>query len=137
MKLRTRQRASTSVKINVTPMIDVVMCLIIFFLIVGTLASDRAAALDLPLARSGLDPAGDPLVINVMGSTERVEIVIDGVEVGLSGAHAAVRMALARDHAAPIIVRADRSLNMAVVRPVLTACRDAGASRIRLATEAR
>lgn len=135
MRSRRFHHGDSSVKVNVTPMIDVVMCLIIFFLIVGTLASDRAAALDLPLARSGRDPAGDPLVINVLGVDDQVQIVIEGIEVGLVGAEAAARASVVRAPEAPIVVRAERTLSMASVRPVLEACRRAGASGVRLATE--
>ena len=36
--------------LNVTPLIDIVMVLIIFFLLVGQLAMDRKGAVDLPEA---------------------------------------------------------------------------------------
>lgn len=39
--------------INVTPLIDVVMCLIIFFLIVGKLAADERTQIDLPVTAIG------------------------------------------------------------------------------------
>jgi biopolymer transport protein ExbD len=39
--------------INVTPLIDVVMCLIIFFLIVGKLAADERTQIDLPTTTIG------------------------------------------------------------------------------------
>jgi biopolymer transport protein ExbD len=39
--------------INVTPLIDVVMCLIIFFLIVGKLAADERTKIDLPTTTIG------------------------------------------------------------------------------------
>ena len=42
--------------LNVTPLIDIVMVLIIFFLLVGQLAMDRKGAVDLPEAASG-EPA--------------------------------------------------------------------------------
>jgi biopolymer transport protein ExbD len=51
--------------INVTPLIDVVMCLIIFYLIVGRLASGQGRPIDLP--STGVGQTGTPpkLVVSV------------------------------------------------------------------------
>ena len=52
--------------VNATPLIDVVMCLIIFFLLVGKLASDRGAAVRLPeSARGHEEQAATILVVTV------------------------------------------------------------------------
>ena len=47
MRFRTFHHAPASGKINVTPLIDVVMVLIVFYLIVGKLAADRKAPVQL------------------------------------------------------------------------------------------
>jgi biopolymer transport protein ExbD len=49
--------------VNVTPLIDVVMCLIIFFLIVGKLAGDQAALVRLPASTIGRGERDDRAVI--------------------------------------------------------------------------
>lgn len=57
--------------VNVTPMIDVIMCLIIFFLIVGKLAHDRALGLRLPETRIGQgDSARADVVISIIPARE-------------------------------------------------------------------
>ena len=48
MRLRHRVHSGSFGKINVTPMIDVVMCLIVFYLIVGRLAADQRSGMRLP-----------------------------------------------------------------------------------------
>ena len=50
MRVRIFHHQSPVDKINVTPLIDVVMVLIVFYLIVGKLATDSAARVELPRA---------------------------------------------------------------------------------------
>ena len=54
--------------VNVVPMIDVVLCLIVFFLLVGHLAAERRVAMNLPMAEdaSRLPIAtGEAIVVNI------------------------------------------------------------------------
>jgi len=122
--------------VNLTPMIDVVMVLIVFFLIVGNLASARYARVDLPDARrAGLIETTDPLVINaVVGSGERV-FLVDGVELDESALETLVRAARRDRPDRPVRIRADRSLTYGEVRPAIEACRRAGVARVWLATQ--
>lgn len=136
MRPRTGARLAPpapSAKINVTPMIDVVMCLIVFFLIVGQMAAQRHLPVDLPDGPSGAPPAGEELAINVVPGDGGVRVVIDQVELSHEGTAEAVRQALSDDPTRPVVLRASRRLTMGEVRPVIDACRDAGAPRLRLA----
>ena len=139
--------------INATPLIDVVMCLIIFFLIVGKLTSDRGQQVKLPDSRHGESAkAADPMVIDV--------VKFEGGETGGGGGGGAAWLAglgrafiidrevpdalslenIVRDRildrpATAIEIRADRELPFGAVEPVLRACGKAGARSVRLATE--
>ncbi len=123
-----------SAKINVTPMIDVVMCLIVFFLIVGQLASDRLARVDLPTTTVGVEPeSSETLIINALSDGGAVRLVIDGRDTTMDGL-----VAYLRQHAASgaeIRLRADRSIPYGRLRPLIDACRDAGVRTLTLATE--
>ena len=69
MKFRSLQHHAPTGKINVTPLIDVVMVLIVFYLIVGQLAADRRARVDLPASVIGVQedatPSRRPIVITL------------------------------------------------------------------------
>lgn len=134
--------------INVTPLIDVVMVMIIFFLIVGKLAADQRADVDLP-AGSALDGSAQtrPLIVNV---TERGEIVVFGEVVTEDGLDARLRDGVARarrervgagsgndaaDGALHVQIRADRGLSYGRVQPVVRACARAGVERVTFVTE--
>lgn len=141
--------------VNATPLIDVVMCLIIFFLLVGKLATDRGAAVRLPeSARGHEETAANVLVVTITplpaGSIVAnpadpraggfagigVAVEVDGVSIDDSKQlEDLVRGKLRVDASASIQIRADRELSFAAVEPVLRSCGNAGAKSVRLAAE--
>lgn len=133
MRLRTLHRHPDQAhagKINVTPLIDVVMVLIVFYLIVGRLASQRMAELDLPTSAVGsLEQPERPLIVEVVGEGS---IMADGVAVTPESLEDLVRARLAKRPDLPVHVRADRGAPYARVAPVVEACRRAGLASLRL-----
>lgn len=133
--------------VNVTPLIDVVMCLIIFFLIVGKLATDRGAPVNLPRTGIGQDEQSTALlvvtVVKVGADDPKtgwgaygVHVQADGQSLGFpKDLESAVRVKLAANPAASVQVRADRDLPYASIEPVLRAVGLGGAKSVRLATE--
>ncbi len=87
--------------INVTPLIDVVMCLIIFFLIVGKLATIQGPAVNLPASAQGR-PDEQRSVIIVVGRDSGVQP--GAIEIS-SGTPAANGEASATPAAAPLRIR--------------------------------
>mgnify|MGYP002778395515 CR=1 FL=1 len=127
--------------VNVTPLIDVVMVMIIFFLIVGKLATDADARLRLPQSGIGTttQQPGRTITVTPSGASAAGD-AFGGVEVRLeqqilrTGAEleAALR---AGGTDAPVTLRAHRDLPFEAVAPVLAACSRAGIIGVRLATE--
>ncbi len=133
--------------VNATPLIDVVMCLIIFFLIVGKLASERGRQVKLPETSHGQSArAADPMIVNVVRPEGPGAAWLAGLGkvfiVDREVPDAAVLESLVRDRllerpATAVEIRADRDLPYGAVEPVLRACGQAGAANVRLATEKR
>lgn len=122
--------------INVTPIVDVVMCLIVFFLMVGRLSQARLAELQLPAsARGDAAHTADPLVINVVPAPGGARIVVEGRDVDAGLLEVLVRERLVAAPSTPIQLRADRALAYGAVEPVVRACRAAGAPSLRLVAE--
>ncbi len=140
---------STFEGINATPLIDVVMCLIIFFLVVGKLATDRGYAVPLPGSSVGQDEtSASVLVVTVAqrpdgrqstGSVwDRLGITVqaDGeVCLDVAALEGAVRTKLREVRDTSIQVRGDKFLQFGQIEPVLRACGQAGAKSVRFATE--
>jgi biopolymer transport protein ExbD len=128
-------------RINVTPMIDVIMVLIVFYLIVGKLAGERRSAMDLPRSVAGVASAlPESVFVNVAPipaapAGARPIYTVDREVVAPSQLPAAIERQLARRPGATLHIRADRSLPYSAVAPVIEAARAAGAGSVRLATQ--
>ena len=137
MRFRPFQHESPTGKINVTPLIDVVMVLIVFYLIVGRLATQTQARVQLPETSSGDAARTQGVVIAIAPGEHGLRVLIDGREVPMASVKDVLVARLpevaagARQHT-PVQLRADRSLSYADVAPVVQACRDAGLSTLEL-----
>lgn len=121
------------------------MCLIIFFLMVSTLASDRESDIELPETRTGERDEEDAgfIVVSIAPrdranagfEDQPISVRVDGREqIDLVTLEAALRARLRTDPGTPVQIRADKGLSFDAVAPVLAACRDAGAKSFRNAT---
>jgi biopolymer transport protein ExbD len=147
MRARVFRQSHGHEGINVTPLIDVVMCLIVFFLIVGKLAADRAAHVKLPQTQYGERvKSAAPLVIDVVrapgeGSAwlhQEADLLVLGREItGPDDFRTLLESRLEETPELSIEIRADKLLPYGVVEPVLRACTQVGAHEVRLATERR
>ena len=126
--------SDSSARVNVTPMIDVVMVLIVFYLLVGQLAVDRRALISLPRTQIGVEESEqiDPIVIGITREGERT---LNGVSIGLERLDGQISGMLSRAPGTPIRIRADEGTPYSFVRPVFNALRDMGIGEIELVTE--
>jgi len=136
MRIRARHHGAPAGKINVTPLIDVVMVLIVFYLIVGKLASDRGARVDLPRTNGATMQSGAGVVITVVNEAGALRIYVDNQETPQNLLADAVRARMPElssgTQATTLSLRADRSLPYSSVAPVIDACREAGVANLRL-----
>ena len=123
-------------RVNVTPMIDVIMVLIVFYLIVGQLAAESKRNMPLPIASSGSrHVASEPLVINVVVQDGLVVIEVDRRAMNADQLAVLIESRLASRPDTTVQIRADRSLMYGAVEPIIAACRAAGVGTVRIATE--
>jgi biopolymer transport protein ExbD len=152
MRLRQFHLHQPAGKINVTPLIDVVMVLIIFYLIVGKLAAERQGHVELPTSGIGTQAdTHDPVIITIEGignegtqpdssvpasSLPSPRILVNGTQVPSGGLLAVLTARVAADPGSTVVqVRADRRLPYSDIAPVIKACREAGLTTLRLITE--
>ena len=121
---------------DLTPMVDVVFLLIVFFILVSQLARTERSPIELPaLPADSLAAAAlrERLVIHVSETGYRVGA--DAFPIGPDAADRLawrVRAALAASPEAAVVIRAPRDARYAAVAPALRAARDAGAPDVRL-----
>jgi biopolymer transport protein ExbD len=149
-------------EVNVTPLIDVIMCLIIFFMLVAKIGvSNGDKPMDLPYTVLGktIDDMGNTLSLNLLpvGKTDankdapitdiQVTALVDNVDKDLpitmeiGGAQrfplreVLVQMKARYKDQFKVIVRADGDLPFTQVQKVLVECANAGASSLLFAAK--
>ena len=122
-----------SAGVNVTPMIDVVMCLIVFYLMVGQLALDRKSTIVVAETLTGVERADlvDAIEIGVL-MDGALTLNGEGIEIDRIGGE--ILGMMARQGGSTVRVRADEEAGFGAVRPVLRALREAGVSGVEFVT---
>jgi biopolymer transport protein TolR len=118
-------------EINVTPLVDVVLVLLIIFMVITPLLQ-RGKAVQLPSAQSlsEMKRGGDPIFLSI---TQDGRLWVDKTVVELSGVSEALSSEMASRLGAPIVLKADRSLDYEVVRKVLLEVSKTHAAGVSLA----
>ena len=124
MPLKTHQDEQPT--LNLTPMIDIVFLLIIFFM-VGTKFAEMERTVQLEVPKVGdlgaLSSAPEKRVINVYNNGS---IVVDRRSITLEQLRAELKSATAQYPELGVVVRGDGAGPFQNVASVLTACRQAG-----------
>lgn len=64
--MKFRRRKKSTIELNLTPMIDVVLLLLIFFMVSTTFTKETRLSLELPEASTGLPAVGDDNTLEIM-----------------------------------------------------------------------
>jgi biopolymer transport protein ExbD len=120
-------------EINVTPLVDVVLVLLIIFMVVTPMLQ-RGKDVQLPRAHvtEKEQKQSDPLVLSITAD-RRVWVESSGVDEAAIGERVASE--LAKDPRRRILLKGDASLSVAQVRSVMDRVKRAGASGVELAIE--
>lgn len=113
---------------NMTPMIDVVFQLIIFFLLSSHLAkSETQLVLPLPQAESGSERAETRALRLTLNVTKDGGLILNGHDLNVAQLEQRLRERMEKDGAElELLIRADRGVPYHRVEPVLRACARAG-----------
>ena len=118
--------------LNLTPMIDVVFLLLIFFLAATTFAREEVELdLRLPQAKSGKAGSGEQqLVVNVFADGK---LTVDGREVTLAALQQKLQAAVQRNAEQAVVVRGDQESRFGTGLAVLDVCRLAKVKKVDFA----
>jgi biopolymer transport protein TolR len=123
--------SSKSVKsdINVTPLVDVVLVLLIIFMVITPLLQ-RGKPVELPFAESASDGKKDPIFLSITGDGR---LWVEKTQVPLGALHEALAAAAATRPGAPLVLKGERDLDYKVVREVLAELAKANLPGVSLA----
>lgn len=122
-------------EINLVPMMDVVMTILVFFILVSmTLTSSKSVDATLPSTDKGVNSKAtpDPLII---GMTRGGQVEINNATVTETQIAQQIAAYFQRNPQGAIVLKADKSLPYEKVVQTLGVLRDVGGDRISLAIE--
>lgn len=117
-----------------TPMIDMVFLLLVFFMCVSSLAqAEKKLKLDLPESAESKVPE-DLTDRGVVSVDANGSVYLGAAPVGIERLTEAVRAEISRRPGLRVLVRAERSVAFRDIKRVLKACAEAGAGEVIYAT---
>ncbi|NBD37008.1 MAG: biopolymer transporter ExbD [Verrucomicrobia bacterium] len=119
--------------INISPMIDMVFILLIFFIVTTVFVQEPGVEVERERARSALDLEKNSILIAI---TPDGEVVYGGSNIGVVGVRGVVKRLTADNERMPVILQADRAAPSSTVIRVIDEAKLANpASVVSISTE--
>jgi biopolymer transport protein ExbD len=116
--------------IDISPLIDCVFILLIFFIVTTTFVEETGVEVDKPQAASASQLEKTSILIAL---TEKGEVVYGGREIGISGVQPLVKRMLQKEDV-PVIIQADKSSQSGLLVRVIDEAKLGGAAKVSVAT---
>ncbi|MBI2646655.1 MAG: protein TolR [Deltaproteobacteria bacterium] len=125
-------RRSLMAEINVTPLVDVMLVLLIIFMITTPLL-EQGIPVDLPQTKTtSIDPTEKQMVLVL---TKNKDIFLGKEKLNLKTLETSLGQALRKTKRREVFIRADRVVEYGFVAEVMASIKSAGVTRIGLVTE--
>ena len=119
--------------IDMSPLMDCVFILLIFFIVTTTFVEETGIEVDKPQAASSSQLEKTSILIAL---TAKGEIVYGGREIGMSGVRPLVKRMLQKEDV-PVIVQADQAASSGLLVRIIDEAKLAGAVKVSVATKAK
>lgn len=122
---------SGSDEINISPLIDMVFILLIFFIVTTVFVEETGVEVNKPQAASALDLEKNSILIAI---TDSGQVVYGGRDIGTGGVRSIVRR-LTQTESMPVIIQADRSVPTELLVRVIDEAKLGGAVAVSISTD--
>jgi biopolymer transport protein ExbD len=116
--------------IDLSPMIDCVFILLIFFIVTTTFVEETGVEVDKPQAASAVRLEKTSILIAL---TAKGQVVYGGREIGIGGVQPLVRRMLQKEDV-PVIIQADAAAESGLLVRLVDEAKLAGATKVSVAT---
>ncbi|MDQ7008351.1 MAG: biopolymer transporter ExbD [Acidobacteriota bacterium] len=130
-KLGSGDEESTG--IDMSPLIDCVFILLIFFIVTTTFIDETGVEVDKPQAASSVQLEKNSVLLAVTGEGQ---VVYGGRQIGVAGVQPLVKRMLQKEEV-PVIVQADGQARASLMVRVIDEAKMAGAQKVSIATQRR
>ncbi len=132
MRGKKRQAAEDEAQIDLTPMLDVVFIMLIFFIVTASFIKEAGVEVNRPEASTSNPKENVNILIAV---TANDEVWMDGRRIDVRAVRANVERIHAENPKGAVVIQADNTSTTETVVAVLDASREAGVFDVSLATE--
>ena len=132
--IRFERRKRIYERLNIAPLIDVVLLLLIFFMLSAHFVMQPGIKLTLPASATALPQEEQDIVVYL---DQDGRIALDGREVALARLQAAIEERLAKTDRKRVVVKPDAAAPVGALVQVMDAARAAHAGDVVLATRTR
>lgn len=132
MKSRIEQKIEESHKMEVdlTPLLDVVFILLIFFIVTTVFVRETGVEIDKPTAVSTKQLQSAVILIAITASRE---VVYAGTNIGIKGVRSTLSHAI-KNNPKPLVIQADKSVPTELLVKVIDQAKLAGVANVSIAT---
>lgn len=130
--LRKSHRASPIVDINMIPLIDVSLVLLIIFMILTPFLVQTQIKVNLPRAASGSDAPQTPLVVLV---SKNGEVTVNGSPTSAAQLSSVLETYLRKSPDRPVIIQADREVVLDKVIHIMDVAKQHNVAKLGIAVE--
>jgi biopolymer transport protein ExbD len=130
--MKKREDAESGGEIDLTPMLDVVFILLIFFIVTSVFVTEAGIDVSKPEASTAEARSKDLILIAI---SDDGQIWIDGEQVDPRFIRSRFERRLAETPNASVVIQGDRAAQNEHVMTILTAARDANIAAVSISTE--
>ncbi len=134
MRFKSQSQRRDLPEVNLVPMMDVLMTILVFFIIISMTAqiNQQAVEVSLPAIESGGEAVDqpDPMILQL---DQQGKLFLEGEPMDQSQMVQAIQQYLGENPEGAVVLKADYELTYQTIVEVLGAMRDVGGSRVSLA----
>ncbi|WP_372806829.1 ExbD/TolR family protein [Pontiella sp.] len=129
-RFRSNTDDSAEAAVDISPLIDCVFILLIFFIVTTTFVEETGVEVDKPQAASSVQLEKTSIMLAI---TDQGQIVYGGREIGMAGVQPLVKRMMQKEEV-PVIVQADQNVPAGLMVRVIDEAKLAGAAKVSIAT---
>lgn len=121
---------SNEAAIDISPLIDCIFILLLFFIVTTTFVEETGVEVDKPQAASSVQLEKNSILLAI---TDKGQVVYGGREIGVGGVQSTVKRLMEKE-TLPVIIQADAQVPSGLLVRVIDEAKLAGAVKVSLAT---
>ncbi|MBL6695957.1 MAG: biopolymer transporter ExbD [Luminiphilus sp.] len=133
MRKLARQQEDGGAEIDLTPMLDVVFIMLIFFIVVASFIKEAGVEINRPDDNQQTDPNDSVSVLVEIAADN--QIWMENRRVDVRAVRANIQRMLAEDPEAPVTIKVEKGAEAGVVVDVADAAREAGVGSVSWASD--